>query len=634
MVHVHTPHSPELSLVPYTPDVVSKRLQLYLLRLVISLPAVDDELRLAVESYLSKVERRPMRVFASPSRPFRRPPIVFSPPPKPKPNASQPPRTPITTRHGHPLPTVPEATGNEEANQFSPSIDSSETGEPAVLKTWEAEKQPLPPVAASSEASPTAAKETSPSFLDGVRPADVPPAYIGSGFSVSNPASLSDPTQRYFDPELSDPPMVSHDGVDYTLIGMLGAGGSGRVFSVRDQHGQWFALKVLHKPIVYRAPEARCAILNERHSWERVTLGRRAFLMPLLASWDDEDNVYFLMPLYRHSLLDRLKGMRADEEKHDMKLYAAEAVAALANLHALGIIHRDIKPANFLLSPSGHLALADFGLSWATRDGSADISGLGLTYCTGTPGYFAPEMAVAETVGYDCLVDVWALGITLLEVYLGTHVSVYYASLRDDMIARMVTEDIPLHRVHDIGLQDLLHKMLTRDVRKRWSAAQLKTHSYFDGLDWDLLEEGFYRADYCPAAHVLLGPPEAFHFPSFHCGGHVRDDFSVHLGPDGDVLPSRAVLAQLEMDRAADYEPFAFRYPFGEVPRTLYDAPPRQLPFPVRLRLDPPPAYPEDEDEDEDEDDSVYDAEAEETDFSDENEDAAPCHPGVSSHGI
>ena len=34
---------------------------------------------------------------------------------------------------------------------------------------------------------------------------------------------------------------------------------------------------------------------KEKETWERVTHGRRAFLMPLFESWDDEENVYFLM---------------------------------------------------------------------------------------------------------------------------------------------------------------------------------------------------------------------------------------------------------------------------------------------------------------------------------------------------
>ncbi|EKM56158.1 uncharacterized protein PHACADRAFT_257238 [Phanerochaete carnosa HHB-10118-sp] len=317
-----------------------------------------------------------------------------------------------------------------------------------------------------------------------------------------------------------------------------------------------------------------------------------------------------------------------------MKLYAAEAVAALANLHALGIVHRDIKPENFLISPNGHLVLADYGLSWASRDANADMTGLGLNFFTGTAGYFAPEMLVAETVGYGCLADVWSLGISLLEVHLGRRVTLFHASSRSEVIAKMMSRDIPLHRVYDSGFQDLLCKMIVRDVNKRWSAAKLKEHPYFEGIDWEMLEEGYYRPDYRPATPTAVHPPSALRFTTFHRGIGIRDDLSVHLGSDGMILPNCAVLAQLELDRSERHTAFTFRHPFGAVSRILYDAPPRPpLPFRFRLRLDPPPAYVEDEDEsDGDLGETAYTQEDDDF-FSDEEENGANgC--GNTPHGV
>ena len=66
-------------------------------------------------------------------------------------------------------------------------------------------------------------------------------------------------------------------------------------------------------------------------------------------------------------------------------------VLALEHLHSCGIVHRDLKPENMLLTPSGRLKLADFGLSHirAVRpiqldDVAKDPS------IVGTPFYMAP----------------------------------------------------------------------------------------------------------------------------------------------------------------------------------------------------------------------------------------------------
>lgn len=44
--------------------------------------------------------------------------------------------------------------------------------------------------------------------------------------------------------------------------------------------------------------------------------------------------------------------------------YIAEMILAVEEAHRLNYIHRDIKPDNFLISPSGHLKISDFGLAF------------------------------------------------------------------------------------------------------------------------------------------------------------------------------------------------------------------------------------------------------------------------------
>uniref|UniRef100_A0A665VZ76 Mitogen-activated protein kinase kinase kinase kinase 2 n=1 Tax=Echeneis naucrates TaxID=173247 RepID=A0A665VZ76_ECHNA len=81
-------------------------------------------------------------------------------------------------------------------------------------------------------------------------------------------------------------------------------------------------------------------------------------------------------------------------------------------LHETGKMHRDIKGANILLTERGDVKLADFGVA-------AEISASVMKRKSfiGTPYWMAPEVAAVEkNGGYNHLCDIWAIGITAIEL--------------------------------------------------------------------------------------------------------------------------------------------------------------------------------------------------------------------------
>jgi len=76
------------------------------------------------------------------------------------------------------------------------------------------------------------------------------------------------------------------------------------------------------------------------------------------------------------------------------------------------IIHRDIKSDNILLSMDGHVKLTDFGMCTGLDDETPWRHAK-----AGTPSWMAPEMAAGKR--YTANVDVWSLGIVILEMIDG-----------------------------------------------------------------------------------------------------------------------------------------------------------------------------------------------------------------------
>ena len=101
------------------------------------------------------------------------------------------------------------------------------------------------------------------------------------------------------------------------------------------------------------------------------------------------------------------------------KLYLAEILLAIEDLHKRDIIFRDLKPDNIVFDEDGHAMLTDFGLS---KEGIVN-NNAAKSFC-GSPAYLAPEMLKRQ--GHGKSVDWYLLGVLLYEMLVG--LPPYYSS--------------------------------------------------------------------------------------------------------------------------------------------------------------------------------------------------------------
>jgi serine/threonine-protein kinase len=92
-----------------------------------------------------------------------------------------------------------------------------------------------------------------------------------------------------------------------------------------------------------------------------------------------------------------------------------QVAAALNKASQRNIVHRDIKPENILLSPTGEVKVADFGLARVMDPGNVDLTQAGLTM--GTPLYMSPEQVEGKPLDHRS--DLYACGATAFFMLVG-----------------------------------------------------------------------------------------------------------------------------------------------------------------------------------------------------------------------
>jgi serine/threonine-protein kinase PpkA len=241
----------------------------------------------------------------------------------------------------------------------------------------------------------------------------------------------------------------------YRVLSKIGEGGMSNVFlAERETDGTKVALKILNarpsddKQLLQRFIQESTLISDIDHP-NVVKIYDKGFT---------DEYAYIAMEYFTGgSLKDVIAGGLTPRQSLSL---LAQAAAALAEIHRLGIVHRDVKPANMMLRADGTMVLADFGIAKRT-EGSMERTVHGEFF--GTPYYISPEQANGKPATERS--DIYSLGIIFFEMLMNRRP--YVGDSIVEVISQHVNATVPRLPQSLDDYQVLLDGMMAKDPAER-----------------------------------------------------------------------------------------------------------------------------------------------------------------------
>ena len=266
----------------------------------------------------------------------------------------------------------------------------------------------------------------------------------------------------------------------YDVLHQIGRGSYGSVYKcIHKESRQVFAIKKV--PVDNDLPD----MIKEISIMEQCN---SPFVVKYIGSYITTTDLWIVMEFCGGgSVLDimKLRGKSGSLGKRQVKTFGEKEIAKILHdtlkgleyLHLRKKIHRDIKAGNILLNLEGNAKLADFGVAAQLTNTIAKRNTL-----IGTPFWMAPE--VIQDIGYDCVADIWSLGITALEMAEG---KVPYIEIHPMRAMFMIPSKPPPSFSEpdkwSSEFIDFVSRCLVKNPNNRATASELLNHEFAQDID-------------------------------------------------------------------------------------------------------------------------------------------------------
>ena len=202
-------------------------------------------------------------------------------------------------------------------------------------------------------------------------------------------------------------------GSRYELLERVGMGGMAVVYKAKDRMlNRFVAIKILREEFKenedfirrFKIESQAAASLSHQNIAQIYDVG------------EENGMHYIVMEFLEGVTLKKhiLNNGGALSRKEAMN-YSMQICRALEHAHSKYVIHRDIKPQNIVLTESGKLKLADFGIARAANN-TTTVNSIN-NMAVGSAHYLSPEQARG---GYtDHRSDIYSLGVVMYEMFCG-----------------------------------------------------------------------------------------------------------------------------------------------------------------------------------------------------------------------